>query len=233
MRDFGVFFRCGKRLTGFVFFSLLATMTRVGAESGAITFDIPAQPLVTALEHFGAVSGFQILLADAGTASVRTSAIKGRFSARDALTQMVAGAGFVVRFTSERSAILIPDGPGTIASLRTAQPLALQRHEAALQLDVMQAMCSDSITRPGNYRAALDLWVGSTGQIDRVELLASTGDSVRDERIRQRLISLQSSAPPAGTAQPTTLLIMPLPSQFGAECSVPVRAGNTMRVGVP
>jgi len=225
--------QCGKHLIGFVSFLLIVSSASAADNDGTIAFDIPSQPLVTALEAFGTSSGFQILLADAGTGARRSNAVKGILTARDALIQLVAGAGFAVRFTSEKSAILVPDGPRTIASLRGAQSGPLQVHETALQRDVMRALCADTVTQPGSYRAALDLWITPTGRVDRAELLASTGDQARDDRILQRLVSLQSSPPPRDVSQPTTLIILPPVAELGGGCAGSLPVGKSLRAGMP
>src|SRR5262249_2098559 len=83
------------------------------------------------------------------------------------------------------------------------------RYDTALQSDVMLALCRDAATRPGQYRAALDLWVTPSGRVDHVDLLSSTGDPGRDKRIVTALDELASMPPPPGLSQPTTLLLLP------------------------
>lgn len=190
------------------------------AQDGRTSFDIPAQPLATALEAFSTASGYQILMADPGAGTIRSNAINGVHPSRDALLQMVAGTGLKVRFTAAQAAVLVPDVRSEGTPTPGPQRRDQERYEAALQNDVMLALCRDAATRPGQYRTALDLWVGSSGRIYRAELLGSTGDPVRDKRIVAVLLALASAPPPPGLARPTTLLFLPKPSDSARMCDV-------------
>ena len=206
----------------------IAESADVAGRPGPIGFDIPAQALSTALEAFSASSGYQILMSDGGFTTVRSTTVQGAFSPREALVRMVAGTGLAVRFTAAKAAILVPD-VSRPSTRNMPMPLtgSLARetahYEAALQDDVIHTLCRDAITRPGNYRAALDIWVTSSGRVERAELLAPTGDPDRDERILRMLRALDSAAPPPGLLRPTTLLIVPTASSDAARgCAAPV-----------
>lgn len=194
-----------------------------------VDFDIPAQPLITALEAFSAASGYQILVADPGSEIGRSRAIKGAYFPRDALVQVVAGTGLEVRFTAATAAVLVRSEASRAALAAVPSRGDRQQFEARLQADVMRALCRNSATRPGDYRAALDLWVASSGRVDRADLLGSTGDSERDQKIVAALEALRSQVPPPGLAQPSTLLVMPRASESAGICDAflpaPQRAG--------
>ncbi len=62
-------------------------------------FNIPAQPLSAAVGAFGRQSGLQITLAAANAGSVRTNAITGSFTAREALSRLLDGTGIAYRLS--------------------------------------------------------------------------------------------------------------------------------------
>ncbi len=95
-----------------------------------------------------------------------------------------------------------------------------ERFEARLQNDVIRALCRNAATRPGDYRVAIDLWVGLSGRVERVAFLGSTGDDDRDKQIARMLEGLRSVSPPSGMAQPTTLLLVPKASASNHACDV-------------
>jgi TonB family protein len=189
-----------------------------------IDFDIPAQPLATALEAFSTVSGYQILMGDAGSGAGYSRAVKGAFPPKEALIEVISGTGLEVRFTSAKAAILI----GHVSSRNVSTPAVpgadQEQLEAQLQNDVMRALCRNRATRPGDYRTALDLWVNPSGHVERAELLSSTGDPDRDKRIVAALEALHSVPPPRGLGQPTTLLLVPKASDSVGACDASLPA---------
>lgn len=72
----------------------------------ALSFDIPAQPLASALNRFGDITGFQLVYAASLAENKRSVAVAGSLKARDALARMLAGTGLEFRFTDSRTVIL-------------------------------------------------------------------------------------------------------------------------------
>jgi hypothetical protein len=177
-----------------------------GPESST-DFDIPAQPLATALEAFSAASRYQILVAEHDLATIRSNAVKGVLPPREALARMISGTGLKAKFTAAYAAIIVLDAHS--ASIVVPSRKDEADYNATLQNAVMVALCEDTATYPGSYRAALDLWVTSAGRIERAALLNSTGDPVRDKRIVAAVRVLNAPPPPPGLPQPTTLLVLP------------------------
>ena len=198
-------------------FGLVLAADTLFAQDEHTSFDIPSQPLAAALEAFSTASGYQILMADGG--AIRSNAVKGIFAPRRALAHMISGTGLEARFTAPRAAVLVRDVQSQSAS-GSAPRKDRGRYDAALQNDVIWALCRDAATRPGQYRTALDLWVTSSGRVDRVELLSSTGNPDRDRRIAAALQAMNTAAPPPGLSQPTTLLLLPATSDSARICNV-------------
>lgn len=187
--------------------AMLLNATTGLARDEAARFDIAAQPLSSALEAFSSASGYQILVSDPVPSTVTSVAIRGSYRPRDALLRMVEGSGLSARFTAEKAAILMQDPAARQHAAR--QKHDREQFDAALQIDVAHALCRNTLTRPGGYRAALDVWIAPDGRVSRAELLSSTGDIARDGQIVSTLRAQISIAPPTGLVQPTTLLLMP------------------------
>ena len=82
-----------------------------------LRFDIPGQPLRTALLAFGRQAGLQVTVDAATTAGKTAQAVAGSFTAEDALTRLLAGTGLTWRYLDARTVTLEPvavrqdDGP--------------------------------------------------------------------------------------------------------------------------
>ena len=181
----------------------VAQSPRAVAADQPRSFEIPAKPLSEALEAFSSISGYQILLADHEYARVISRSVKGVFTPRAALGEIIDGSGLVARFTSQQAAILVRDVARGTLPVRPE----LQLYDARLQNDILNGLCGNSLTRPGRFRLAMDVWVASSGRLDRVELLSSTGEAERDRAIVAALTAMRLPRPPLGLEQPTTLLL--------------------------
>lgn len=72
------------------------------------SYDIPAQRLSGALAAFSKASGVDVLLDEPEAAGRQSARIAGRYAAPQALTLLLEGTGLVARFTSARSAVILP-----------------------------------------------------------------------------------------------------------------------------
>ncbi|MEP1028700.1 MAG: STN domain-containing protein, partial [Alphaproteobacteria bacterium] len=64
------------------------------------TFKISSKPLPQAIAEFSAVTGLQVLYTEPAVFERTAPALVGDFTARDALTQLLAGSGLIGRYTS-------------------------------------------------------------------------------------------------------------------------------------
>lgn len=86
-----------------------------GQTAGALrSFDIPAQPLSSAVGTFSRQSGLQVTLASATARGVTVQAVKGSMSAEQALTRMLQGTG--VQFRMSGGTVVIGQGPAARAT---------------------------------------------------------------------------------------------------------------------
>ena len=98
---------------------LLATFRLGAAEQAEQHFDIPADDAVAALRLFATQSGRQVLYSGSAVAGIRTTAIKGRFTAKSALIRLIDDPRLDVVEDEKTGALAIvardrnPDSPPT------------------------------------------------------------------------------------------------------------------------
>jgi hypothetical protein len=217
-------------------FVLTLTMiaSGVGVESskqpadGGIAFNIPSQPLGSALEAYARVSSREVLYDGALAVGRRSSLIDGIYTPEVALQILLAGTGlwadfkdadfFIVGLASAEKPV------HASAGRRSAEHV---RYYGRLQASLRTAFCGGSVLPDGN-RVAARLWVGQWGQVLQVKKLGSTGSGELDQHVEAVLRGLKlGSPPPAGFAQPITIVIMP--SDATQDCDSarqpPVKAG--------
>lgn len=179
-----------------------------------LTLEIPAQNLVDALELFSRATGMAVLVDRELTRGRRSVGIKGRYSAQEGLSRLLAGSGLMARYArSDAFTLQVPQAtpatplPGA-GSSRAAR--LNSSYASAVQQAVEHSLCGSALTRPGRFRALLQLWIGADGRVQHSRLVSSTGDLQRDEALVQRLADtrVQRQAP-SSLRQPLTLLLIP------------------------
>ncbi|WGS88407.1 TonB-dependent receptor [Methylomonas sp. UP202] len=76
------------------------------AETTTLSFDIASQPLSSALIRFSAISGLQVLYEGRLADQIQAPALKGSFSAEQALRQLLQGSGLSFRFSNASTVTL-------------------------------------------------------------------------------------------------------------------------------
>lgn len=175
------------------------------------SFDIPAQPLAAALNHYASITERAALFRSEVVAGRTSSAVRGRYTPEAALAMLLEGTGLVADRTRT--------GPVEAFALKVlAQPVPSMPaawagagdYPGLVQARLWQALCGGIRTAPGRYRALLRFHVDAVGGIQRVQLLGSTGDTDRDTAMLETLGHVRMDAPPpAGMLQPMTMLILP------------------------
>ena len=83
-----------------------AGAVRLAQAERTYEFDIPSKPLPRAIADFSAVTGLQVLYTETSTYDHTASALRGAFTARQALDRLVAGSGLIYRYTSANAVTL-------------------------------------------------------------------------------------------------------------------------------
>jgi hemoglobin/transferrin/lactoferrin receptor protein len=71
------------------------------------SFEIPVQPLVSALNAFSDISGWQVGLQADLAADLQSAPVSGRLSPEQALTELLRGTGVGYRSAGQRSVVLV------------------------------------------------------------------------------------------------------------------------------
>ncbi|MBE8603793.1 TonB family protein, partial [Pseudomonas cyclaminis] len=93
-------------------------------------------------------------------------------------------------------------------------------YATALQQAIETTLCRSPLTRPGSFRALVQVWVNRDGRIEHSRLVSSTGDEQRDEALVRGLGAARVERPaPSSLRQPLTLLLMPDTTGTRMECT--------------
>lgn len=220
---------------------LLAAACLAGSASRAeatrpermLAFDIPAQPLETALEAYSLASGVQVLFETSIARGKRSKPARGFYTTSGALGALLAGTELSARRTTVDAFTVVPAAsqpaekpiPVVAAAARASSepgrglPPALAPYEpflARAQAGILAALCSDSMTGPGDFEVGLLIWIGRTGNVERSVLARSTGEDRRDAAIVQVLQAVRlGTPPPSQLPQPLDLVIVRRPPGGG------------------
>jgi hypothetical protein len=178
-------------------------------------FDIPAQPLQSALTTFGNQTGFSGLYGSASTSGRISALVSGTYTPRAALAMMLEGTGLAAYFTAMDAFVLEPaTASSSVAAERDVS------YDGPLQAQVREIFCRDPLTAGGGYRIALRFHLDARGRILRPLLLDSTGDSARDKAILAALQRVDVGYGPADLSKPFFMLILPQALTAARACAV-------------
>lgn len=204
--------------------ALMVVITQMAvAVEQIVDFDIPVQPLTSALDAFSAATGATAVYSGNLTAGLLSHGLKGRLTPREALAEMLRDTGLVADYTASDAFVVLAGAPDAIV-VRTASAIASaalsqqdaseRRYSGLLQETINRALCARPETRPGTYRAALRFWVSPAGAVTHFRLLNQTGDDKRDAAIIAAAGRASiGEAPPARMAQPFTMVVLPQASE--------------------
>ncbi|WP_260986156.1 TonB C-terminal domain-containing protein [Bordetella genomosp. 13] len=194
----------------------------VAVANTAIEFDIPAQPLQSAIEQYSVATGRSVVYLGTLVLGRTSRSVQGSHTPEAALALLIEGTGLAVSHTTAEAFILMQAESRSsprqdTAGIAPASP-ATRTYYGVVQADVRDVLCRDSLTAPGDFRAAMQFWVGPAGQVSQVRLLDTTGDIARDQAILRAMRGMAVDRPPAGLAQPFTMLILPRSAATTVDC---------------
>ncbi len=85
---------------------------QTAAEEARIAFDIPAQPLESAVTAYGFQSGYQVAVDQATLTGLKGNEVRGSFTPAEALSRLLTGTGVTYRLIDENSVTLVVASPG-------------------------------------------------------------------------------------------------------------------------
>jgi hypothetical protein len=184
-----------------------------------LAFDIPAQPLDSALDAFSTATGGVAVYNSNLTVGLQSNGLRGQLTPSEALQLLLKGTGLVGEYTGQNAFVVIP-GARQSAAVNSAPAIAQaallrqnadeRRYSGLLQESVARALCLQPETRAGGYRAAISFWINASGDLVRPTLLSSTGDDRRDAAISAAVARVSlGEPPPARMPQPFTMIVLP------------------------
>jgi hypothetical protein len=193
-----------------------------------LAFNIPSQPLTTALQAYGEATGVQVLYESSSANGQRSAPVEGNFTADAALKALLTGTDLKVRYIRPNAITLarpsldsdLPPASPFVSADLSLEPLRVQAsadegdrsrrdYSEIVRNDVESALRKNAKTRSGNYRFGADLWVDSSRIVRRTELFQSTGDRNRDAAVSATLQGLMiSREAPTNAPSPVHVLVV-------------------------
>ena len=206
---------------------LLAGGRIAQAEPVLLTLDLPAQELEPALHAYSHATGMAVLVDRELTRGRRSIGVRGHFTAQQALAVLLTGSGLMARYARDDAFTLqvpqVSQAPVTGGASARSTARLNHSYATAVQQAVEASLCRSPLTRPGSFRALVQVWVNPQGLIEHSRLVSSTGDEQRDEALVRSLGAARVERPaPSSLRQPVTLLLMPDTTGMRMECT----AGN-------
>jgi hypothetical protein len=191
---------------------LMLSTTALLAQERRVSFDMPAQSLASALVEFADTTGMAALIDGELTSGLQSSPVKGYLSPPDALRVLLAGTGLSIRYAGVSAftvGLATPEQSRETAQSRDARRKDYEVYFSQVQNALERALCRNDDIRPGQYRAAFQIWVGDDGTIQALHFLGSTGNETRDATITTVLTKTSVTLPPRDLPQPLTIILQP------------------------
>lgn len=185
-----------------------------------LDFDIPVQPLIAALQHYGSVARKPALYRSEMVSGQVSSPVQGRYAPEDALRLLLKGTGLEAeKFDHGPGSAFVLKPASSAPILRAAGLGRLTGYPSRVQARVWQALCANPNTRPGEYRSLLRFQVDAAGRVERPRLIGTTGDARRDAAVLATLQGVRmDGAPPPDFPQPVTMLLLPHSDGLALRC---------------
>ena len=201
---------------------MLGCVWIASAQESSLDFNIPAQPLATALEQYGSVTGRNALYNSNLLVGRRSTAVQGQISSDTALATLLEGTGLIARRLTADSFLL---SLNPVETAPVAQP-AVTDYYGRIQVGLQKVLCAAGNARPGSYRIGMRLWIDGSGDVTRFERVGSVGAPEIDDGIDRALRRLQIvAAPPPGIAQPISVVVRPQAPGVTMGCAQPATHG--------
>lgn len=189
-----------------------------------MTLHIPAQELARALDQFSRATGMAVLVDSQLSRGRRSLAVDGEFTAAEALRRMLGGSGLMAKYSRDDAFTLqvaqVEEVPMPAEKSTPASAAVNRSYATAVQAAIERNLCRSPLTRPGSFRAVLQLWIGRDGVVQHNRLVTSTGDVRRDAALVDSFHTLKIDRPtPGALRQPVTLLLLPESSGKRMECT--------------
>lgn len=180
----------------------------VRAQTQQRMFDLPPASLKQTLEAYDRLTGLSVFYSSELLVGRSSSPLKGLYSDKDALVQLLKGTGLSVRTAAADAFVLVPVSD---EERQQAATMALQtrQYSELLEARIVQALCAHDETEVGQYRLALLVALNAQGRVQEVRLLDTSGKKKRDDAIAGIVKAVDMGRGPVQTDKPFVILIKP------------------------
>ncbi len=149
-----------------------------------VEFNIPAQPLATALIRFAQQTNLQVVTSGQNVAGVKSVAISGRLSVAEALKQMLSGTGFTFNTVGEGTVSVVAKSESASADGGAAgENLRLARSEGQSSAD---AKAEEPASSASTKDQPQEIIVTATKRAERVQDIPMSIAVIGHEDIERR-----------------------------------------------
>lgn len=193
-----------------------------------LSFDIPEQPLASALRVYGQTAGVEVLYESRAAAGLRSRPVHGDFTPSAALERLLSGTALKIRYTRPNAVTLAspsaddpPPGLPLASADLSLDPLRVvgppedvesnqfRDYADAVRGEIEAALRRNAKTRSGDYRIGVDVWIDESRRIRRTQLFLSTGDQDRDAAVNVSLQGVVVNRPtPANIPLPVHVMVV-------------------------
>jgi hypothetical protein len=192
---------------------------------GPLVFDLTPQPLASALNRYGDLTGREVLYNTALVQGRVSAPAQGVLTPETALWRLLDGTGLSAQFMPDGSFVLNSKSANQQLPVQAASGPVQDYYYGRIQASLRRALCANISGHHDQYRVAALFWIGSSGRVARYERLGTAGNSDLDEVIDQTLRDLQIGAPPPdGFRQPVLTMVVPTSPGVTMDCDRPQRA---------
>lgn len=216
--------------------SAMAGLPLTTAKCSKVVYNIPSQALSPALEAYAAASSLQIIYDKPADADLYVGGVTGCMDRTVALRILLQGTGLVVRFYNAQDVVLGLANTALASKADTTPPIPtnipilpireLDVHAARMpdmhanwlyanmiENIIRTALLRDPATRDRNYLVGIQIWIRTSGMVDRFSLVSPSGDRHLDDAVTAVLRSIAvHQLPPPELAQPITVWIRSRPT---------------------
>ncbi|MCK9913011.1 STN domain-containing protein [Microbacteriaceae bacterium K1510] len=180
------------------------------SKNAPIEFDIPSQPLGSALSRYIEVTGRDALYGTILATGQLSGEVRGLFTPDEALKKLLSGTGLAAEFVAETTFVLLSEPLINQQATRQIRTPEQRRYYGLIQAGITNALCRWGGEHVGHYRFATVFWIAADGAITRTQRIGTTGVPDADRRFDDTLRSVRfSEPPPANFLQPVLILIVP------------------------
>ncbi|MDQ8728081.1 TonB C-terminal domain-containing protein [Bradyrhizobium sp. LHD-71] len=197
----------------------------------SIEFDVPAQPLMSALKSYGTIAGIELFYESSVIAGLRSKEVRGAYPPDLALNILLGGSGLHSESFAAGTATILPQpkqaGRAALKAIKSKSETFVP-YFALIQSSLRGMFCRTSGMQTHPAELLVRLWIAPSGLVVRTELVSSTGSEERDRSYASALRNFVIAAPPPlNMPQPVTLMILPQNTVLAADCAAssnPARA---------